>query len=78
MVFCKKVRENPATSDTPIIMQTAAVHEIGFVPAQGAAGDSGNTSGKKWLSADEILTKPVALDLLLKKIELHLSGRDDG
>ena len=78
MVFCKKVRENPATSDTPIIMQTAAIHEIGFLPAQGAAGDSGNGRGEKWLFADEILTKPVSLDLLLKKIEQYMRGRDDG
>jgi CheY-like chemotaxis protein len=78
MVFCKKVRESPATSGTPIIMQTAAIHEIGFVPAQGGAGDGGKRSDTEWLFADEILTKPVALDLLLKKIEQHLMGRNDG
>jgi CheY-like chemotaxis protein len=83
VVFCKKVKENPETRGTPIIMQTAAFHEIGFSPATGHASVRGDahggrhTSSRKWLWADEILTKPVALDQLLKKIEQYLQRRND-
>ena len=62
MVFCKKVKEHPETGSTPIIMQTAAVHEIGFTPATGNASPKGGAPGtadrnsRPWLSADEVLT----------------------
>lgn len=83
MVFCKKVRENPETRGTPIIMQTAAVHEIGFTPAtglvsvEGAEPGSGDRNKWKWLLADEMLTKPVALDYLLERVEHYLQRRGD-
>ena len=63
-------------------MQTAAVHEIEFTPATGSAADEDNGgrygTGRHWLPADEILTKPVTLDRLLERIEYHLQRRDDG
>jgi len=71
VVFCKKVKENPVTARTPIIMQTAAPQEIGFSPYTGDAGD------RKWLMAEEVLTKPVALEHLLKKLEQYIRGAAD-
>jgi CheY-like chemotaxis protein len=66
IVFCKRVREMDVTKDTPIIMQTSALDEIGFTPA----------SGGSRLQADEVLTKTVELSLLLTKIREHLGERD--
>jgi DNA-binding response OmpR family regulator len=66
-VFCKKVREVPGMERVPIIMQTAAPRKVGFT------FDPGSASGRDWMKVDEVLTKPVPLEHLLGKIELHLS-----
>jgi DNA-binding response OmpR family regulator len=66
-VFCRKVRDVPGMEKVPIIMQTAAPRKVGFT------FDPGSPSGRDWMKADEVLTKPVPLEHLLGKIELHLS-----
>jgi CheY-like chemotaxis protein len=65
-VFCKKVKDNPAMSTVPIIMQTAAPKEIGFT------FDPSNPKQKQWIKVDEVLTKPVPLEHLLGKIHKYL------
>ena len=66
-VFCKKVREVPGMEKVPIIMQTAAPRKVGFT------FDPGPPSAREWMKVDEILTKPVPLEHLAGRIELHLS-----
>jgi CheY-like chemotaxis protein len=66
-VFCKKVRDNPALKDVPIIMQTAAPKEIGYT------FDASNPKGKEWMKVDEVVVKPVPLDHLLGKVEQFLA-----
>jgi CheY-like chemotaxis protein len=73
LVFCKKVKDNPELKNVPILMQTAAPREIGFT------FDASNPEDREWLSSEEVLTKPVPLEQLLKKIKQALSkGRKDG
>lgn len=72
VVFCKKVRNNPRHGDVPIIMQTGAAQHTGF------GFDIGDPATKGWLKVDEVLTKPVPLEELLKKIEKQLGERRKG
>jgi CheY-like chemotaxis protein len=66
-VFSAKVRENPELADVPIIMQTSAKDKLGFTP------DSYDEKARSWMKVDEILTKPVPLEDLLKIIEQYLA-----
>jgi CheY-like chemotaxis protein len=66
-VFSAKVRENPELADVPIIMQTSAKDKLGFTP------DSYDEKARSWMKVDEILTKPVPLEGLLKIIEQYLA-----
>jgi CheY-like chemotaxis protein len=65
-VFCAKVRENPELAKVPIIMQTSAKDKLGFTP------DSYDEKARSWMKADQILSKPVALEDLLKTIKQYL------
>lgn len=67
-VFCAKVRENPELAEVPIIMQTSAPDKLGFSP------DAYDEKARSWMKADQILTKPVPLEDLLKTIEQYLAG----
>lgn len=67
-VFCAKVRENSELAEVPIIMQTSARDKLGFTP------DSYDEKARSWMKADQILTKPVPLEDLLKTIEQYLAG----
>ena len=67
-VFCAKVRENPELAEVPIIMQTSARDKLGFSP------ESYDEKARSWMKADQILTKPVSLEDLLKTIEQFLAG----
>jgi CheY-like chemotaxis protein len=67
-VFCAKVREKPELTEVPIIMQTSAKDKLGFTP------DSYDEKARSWMKADQILTKPVPLEDLLKTIEQYLAG----
>ena len=67
-VFCAKVREHPQLAEVPIIMQTSAKDKLGFTP------DSYDEKARSWMKADQILSKPVALEDLLKTIRQHLAG----
>jgi CheY-like chemotaxis protein len=68
VVFCKKVRDNPKTASVPIVMQTGASRLTGF------HFDAEDPATRRWLMVDEVITKPVPLDELLKKIEKWLGG----
>jgi CheY-like chemotaxis protein len=73
LVFCKKVKDNPELENIPILMQTAAPREIGFT------FDASDPEDRQWIQAEEVLTKPVPLEQLLKKIKQALSKvRKDG
>ncbi|MCD6122904.1 MAG: response regulator [Spirochaetales bacterium] len=65
-VFCKKVKDNPETKNVPIIMQTAASRETGF------AIDIESPDKREWIKVDEIVAKPVQLDMLEGKIKQYL------
>jgi CheY-like chemotaxis protein len=65
-VFCAKVRKNPDLADVPIIMQTGARDKLGFTP------ESYDEKARSWMKADQILTKPVPLEDLLKTIQQYL------
>jgi len=67
-VFSAKVRERSELADVPIIMQTSAREKLGFTP------DSYDEKARSWMKADQILTKPVPLEDLLKTIEQYLAG----
>ena len=67
-VFCAKVREYPELAEVPIIMQTSARDKLGFSP------ESYDEKARSWMKADQILTKPVSLEDLLKTIEQFLAG----
>lgn len=66
-VFCQKVRNNPELSAVPILMQTAARQQLGFTL------DLYDEKARSWMKVEEVLTKPVPLDDLAKKIEQYLS-----
>jgi len=68
-VFCKKIKDDSQMSHVPIIMQTGASREIGFT------FNTTNPGAREWMKVYEILTKPVALDNLLGKIEQYLSKK---
>jgi len=70
-VFCKRIKDNPAMREVPIIMQTSAPKLTGFT------FDASNPRTKKWIMVDEVITKPVPLDQLLGRIERYL-GRTQG
>ena len=65
-VFCTKVRQDPALTKIPIIMQTSAPQKLGFIPC------AYDEKARSWMKADLILAKPVPLDDLLEKIEEYL------
>jgi CheY-like chemotaxis protein len=70
-VFCKRIKDNPAMREVPIIMQISAPKLTGFT------FDASNPRTKKWIMVDEVITKPVPLDQLLGKIECYL-GKAQG
>ena len=49
-------------------MQTSARDKLGFSP------ESYDEKARSWMKADQILTKPVSLEDLLKTIEQFLAG----
>lgn len=67
IVFCNKIRQDPELSDIPIIMQTASADKTGFSLARNYRHE--NT----WLKADEVVSKPVSLDVLREIIERYIS-----
>lgn len=65
-VFCKRIREIDGMNEVPIIMQTSAPKQTGFT------FDVSNPKAKKWIMVNEMITKPVPLDMLLGRIERYL------
>ena len=68
-VFSKKVRDMPGFADVPMLMQTAASKEVGFT------FDASDPKARRWMKVEEVLIKPVPLDLLEGKIRNALSRR---
>jgi DNA-binding response OmpR family regulator len=69
-VFSKKIREQPGLEGVPVIMQTAASKEVGFT------FDASDPKARRWMKVDEVLIKPVPLDILEGRIRNALSRRD--
>lgn len=68
-VFCKKAREIEGLKDVPILMQTSASKKVGFT------FKASTPKEQEWTKVNEILTKPVAPEHLLGKIEQYLPKR---
>lgn len=65
--FCHRVRKNPQTAKTPILMCTgvARARSLGF--------DIKSPEAREWIKADDFAEKPIRAETLLAKVH-HLLG----
>ncbi|MCS7053613.1 MAG: response regulator [Ignavibacterium sp.] len=62
-ILCHRIKKDEHGKDIPVFILTSATYDTGF------KFDASTSEEKEWISADEVINKPVVIDEFVQKLE---------